>query len=97
MDQLCKLLEVDCSLSFKRHPRTKEHRRAEQRSHAVEVMDEDMNIVDDDLSTDTIPISPATEAFSEKTSIVTYEVFRYAYWPRFSQPLTKGLGMHFTL
>ena len=96
VDQLCKLLEADCGLLFKRRPRTKEHRRAEQRSYTVEVVDRDMDIVDNEgLSTDAIPSSPATEASSDKAAMVTFDVFLYAYWPHFPQPLTKGLGMFY--
>lgn len=99
VDQLCKLLEADCNLSFKRRPRTREHRRAERKSYSAEVVDRDMDIVDNDtdLNTDAIPNSPATEAFSEKATMVTFDVFLYGYWPRFPQPLTKGLGMCFIL
>lgn len=99
VDQLCKLLEADCSLSFKRRPRTKEHRRAELRSYTAIVVDRDMDIVDneDDLSTDAVTNSSIAEEVGQKASIVTYDVFRYAYWPRFPEPLTKGLGMSLSL
>ncbi|KAF8491287.1 hypothetical protein JB92DRAFT_2753228 [Gautieria morchelliformis] len=56
VDQLYKLLEADCDLSFKRL------------SH-----------------------SPTAGTVSQKASIVTFDVFKYGYWPHFPQPLTKGL------
>lgn len=94
VDQLCKLLEADCSLSFKRRPRTREHRRAEQRSYAAAAIDRDMDIMDDedDISASGVTYSSSTGVVAEQASIVTYDVFQYAYWPRFPEPLTKGLG-----
>jgi hypothetical protein len=94
VDQLCKLLEADCDMSFKRRPRTREHRRAEQRSYTAVVIDQNMDIVndDDDVSAGGATYSSTTGEVAEKASIVTFDVFRYAYWPHFPEPLTKGLG-----
>ena len=98
MNQLCKLLEVDYHLSFKRRPRTREHRRAEQRSESVE-FDRNMPVDDDDLAKDDdiVTASPLRDTSAVMASIITFEIFLYAYWPHFPQPLTKGLGMHLHL
>lgn len=98
MNQLCKLLEADCQLSFKRRLRTQEHRRAEQRPVAAEVA-KDMLLDDEDLvkDNDIVAVSPSQDISAVKASIITFDIFFYAYWPRFPQHLTKGLGMYLHL
>jgi len=93
VDQLCRLLEGDCNLTFKRGPRTREHRRAEQWSHTA-VVDKDMDVADEDedFVTDQTSAAGAKGSSLAQSSMVTYDTFLYAYWAHLPQTLTKGLG-----
>ncbi|KAF8588487.1 hypothetical protein K439DRAFT_1335105 [Ramaria rubella] len=66
MDQLCKLLEADCGLSFKRPD-------------------------EDNVTTDAVTSPTTFGGSAPKASAVTFDVFKYAYWPRFPEPLTRGI------
>ncbi|KIJ45080.1 hypothetical protein M422DRAFT_207261 [Sphaerobolus stellatus SS14] len=92
VDQLCRLLENDCNLSFKRGPRTNEHRRAEKTSYTLNVdRNMDLEDKDDESANEDAEQTRMVNRSSSKSPIVTFDTFRYGYWPHFAQNLTKGL------
>ncbi|KAG8995802.1 hypothetical protein FRB94_008765 [Tulasnella sp. JGI-2019a] len=90
-DQLCRLLEGDCDLTYHRDSLTRTQRSIHSRYTLKSVTDTALDLDSLDTEDLTVPAMKVAALKSRKEGLLTFERFQATIWPHFDVGLVKGL------